>query len=114
MTESDMKKSQAPKIEELVFKLMKIQSELKQDLVDLRQKMETFEAKPELLNGLESFKKDAESRAYNLEEEVKQLREELTAIKEILGLNSEKISWIHKRDTVILLSVDNQSLEYAL
>jgi predicted DsbA family dithiol-disulfide isomerase len=90
MIESDMKKVEAPKIEELVFKLKKIQSELKQDLADLHHKTETFEAKPELLSGLETFKKDAESRAYNLEEEVKQLREQLTAIKEILGINSEK------------------------
>lgn len=85
MTESGIKKEEVPKIKELIGKLKEIQSELKQDLLDLHQKMETFEIKPEGLSGLESFKKDAESRANNLEIEVKQLREQLAAIKEILG-----------------------------
>ena len=43
-------------------------------------------SRPEFSIRIESFKKEAESRASSLEEEVKQLREELRSIKELLDL----------------------------
>jgi hypothetical protein len=61
-------------------------------LLDLHEKIESLNAKPDLLSNLENFKKDAESKANNLEIEVKQLRELLSALKELLGLNANKIS----------------------
>ena len=77
-------------MEELVSKLREIQLGLKHNLAYLQQKLATLYSEPELLNGLENAKRDAESRANNLEAEVKQLREELKAIKDLLGSNMEK------------------------
>ncbi len=90
MTNSDRTKVEAPKLEELIGKLKEIQLELQRNLSILHQAIETLDSRPELLNSLELFEKDAESRASNLEAEVKQLREQLEIIKEILGLNTKK------------------------
>ena len=89
-TNSNQKTTQPPKMEELVGKLREIQLGLKHNLAYLQQKLATLYSEPELLNGLENAKRDAESRANNLEAEVKQLREELKAIKDLLGSNMEK------------------------
>jgi hypothetical protein len=90
MTNSDSTKVEAPKLEELIGKLKEIQLRLQRNLSILHQAIETLDSRPELLNSLELFEKDAESRASNLEAEVKQLREQLEIIKEILGLNTKK------------------------
>ncbi len=90
MANSDMMKTEAPKLEELITELKEIQTGFQRNLSILHQTIETLDSKPELLNGLELFEKDAESRASNLEAEVKQLREQLEIIKEILGLNTKK------------------------
>jgi predicted nucleic acid-binding Zn-ribbon protein len=91
MTKSNKAKYETPKIEELIIKLNQIQTDLKHSLLDLHQKIETIDAKPELLNSsLESFKKNAEVRASTLEAEVKQMREQISAVKKLLGLNKEK------------------------
>ncbi len=90
MANSEGTKVEAPKLEELIFKLKEIRLGLQQNLAILHQTIQALDSKPELLNGLELFEKDAESRANNLEEEVKQLREQLEAIREILGLSTKK------------------------
>ena len=90
MTNLDLMKEEAPKFEELICKLREIQVKFQRNLLILHQTIETLEAKPELLNSIELFEKDAEFRASNLEAEVMQLREQLAIIKEILGLNARK------------------------
>ena len=90
MVKSDGTKPDAPKMEELVVKLKQIQSKFRLDLLDLHQKIEALDTRPELLNNLESFKKNAEIQASNLEVEIKELREQIAAFKDLLGLNKEK------------------------
>ena len=91
MAKSDRAKLDAPKIEELVVKLKQIQSELSQNLSDLHQKIETLDAESELSsNRQERVKQNAEFRAITLESEVKQLLEQIKAIRELLGLNTER------------------------
>ena len=80
-------KSEAPTTEQLVSKLWEIQTGLKQNLLNLQQKLKEFDSKPELFVDIEVFRKESESRANSLEAEVKRLREELKSIKELLGLN---------------------------
>jgi archaellum component FlaC len=91
MAKSNAAKIDAPKTDEIVIRLRQIQAELKLNLSDLHQKLETLNLEPEVLpNSFDSFKDNAESRASSLEAEVKQLREQITAIKELLGLNKQK------------------------
>ena len=82
MAKSNVKPSNAVKIEEVIGKLENIQMGLKQNLADLQLRLGKIDPKPELLSSLESLKKDAEKKAQNLESEVKRLREEIESIKE--------------------------------
>ncbi|HUK85551.1 MAG TPA: hypothetical protein VLU95_06800 [Candidatus Acidoferrum sp.] len=90
MVDSNRAKAESPKLEESIVKLKEILLGLQRNLSILHQTIENIESRPELLDNLELFEKDAESRASNLEAEVKQLREQLEIVKEILGLNTKK------------------------
>ena len=90
MTNSDRTKTEAPKLEESIGKLMEIQLGLQRNLSLLHQTIKALDSRPELFNTLELFEKDAESQASNLEAEVKQLREQLENIRDILGLDTKK------------------------
>jgi hypothetical protein len=54
------------KMEELIAKLKESQQGLKQNIVNLHQKLEMFDSKPEMQRNLEKFKVDVESRAIDL------------------------------------------------
>jgi hypothetical protein len=86
MAKSNVKSSDAAKIEEAIGKLEDIQIGLRQNLAVLQLRLQKIDSKPELLSSLESLKRDAETKAQNLESEVKRLREEIKSIKESLGL----------------------------
>jgi hypothetical protein len=91
MSEFDTKSPENSKklpMGELVSKLRKIQSGLRQNLANLHQDLATLDWRPEF-SSIQSLKKDAEARAINLEAEVKELQEELRAIRELLGLDIE-------------------------
>ena len=90
MAHSTANSSDNTKIEAAVSKLEEIQFGLKQNLSDLHKKLEAINSEPELLLGIENFKRKTETRASNLEVEVKQLKQEIKALKELLGLNFEK------------------------
>ena len=78
------------KTEDLVYNLRGIQSGLKQNVANLRHKLDAIDSEPELKSTIVKLKKDAEKRASDLEAEVNHLREELKYIKEILGLDFGK------------------------
>lgn len=90
MSDSDAKTLDKPKIEESIANLKEIQNGFKQNLINLHQKLEMFNSKPELQSCFDDLKEDIETRASDLEAEVKRLREDLKSIRELLGLNFEK------------------------
>ena len=90
MAHSTANSSDNTKIEAAISKLEEIQFGLKQNLSDLHKKLEAINSEPELLLGIENFKRKTETRASNLEVEVKQLKQEIKSLKELLGLNFEK------------------------
>lgn len=90
MAHSIANSSDNTKIETAISKLEKIRVGLKENLVDLHKNLEAINSEPELLLGIENFKRTTETRASNLEVEVKQLRQEIKALRELLGLNYEE------------------------
>jgi uncharacterized coiled-coil DUF342 family protein len=89
LADSDATKEEFLKLQELISSVKEILIGLQLNLSLLHQTIRTLESKPELLNNLEIFEKDAEYRASKLEGEVKELREQLEIIKDILGLNTK-------------------------
>ena len=77
-----------PTFDELVGKLRVTFLGFQRNLASLHEKLQNFDSDPQILDSLENYKKDAESRATSLEDEVKQLRDQLSAVRDFLGLKS--------------------------
>lgn len=84
--EPKAKTTETINVKDAVEKIKVIREGLMQTLKTLREKMRPFEAdRADLMNEIETLKKDAESRVNALEDEVNQLREEVRSLRELLG-----------------------------
>ncbi len=77
----------------LIQRLTAIRSGLIQNRNNLRRNLEILEAERSgVLFEMETFRRDAESKAEVLEDDITRLREEIRCLRELLGLDTEEIS----------------------